>query len=129
MKICIRYNYDKVTCRGMENKISHLKASLIGQRNPFTKQSCRSESMFMLCIGGNNLKERNPQSEFVKRYLLAVAKKVCQNKQRGFEYVNFHVRNLECVYIQTPMYAILSYAVSDLCTFTERKVKLKLQDF
>jgi hypothetical protein len=44
----------------MENKISHLKASLIGQRNPFMKQSCRNESMFMLCIGGNNRKERNP---------------------------------------------------------------------
>jgi hypothetical protein len=71
-------------------------------------------------------KKETLQSEFVKRYLLAVAKQVYQNKQRGFEYVNFHARNLKGVYTQTPMYAILSYAVSDLCTFTESKVKLKL---
>jgi hypothetical protein len=44
----------------MENKSSHLKASLIGQRNPFIKQSCHKKSMFMMCIGGNNRKEINP---------------------------------------------------------------------
>lgn len=57
----------------------------------------------MLCISGNNPNKETLQSEFVKRYLLAVAKQVCQNKQRGFEYVNFHARNLKGVYTQTPM--------------------------
>jgi len=46
----------------MENKLSHLKASLIGRRNPFMKQSRHNESMFMLCIGGNNGEERNPSA-------------------------------------------------------------------
>jgi hypothetical protein len=46
----------------MENKLSHLKASLIGQRNPFMKQSSHNESMSMLCIGGNNRKESNPSA-------------------------------------------------------------------
>jgi hypothetical protein len=32
-------------------------------------------------------KKETLQSEFVERYLLAVAKQVCQNKQKGFDYV------------------------------------------
>jgi len=71
-------------------------------------------------------KKETLQPEFVKRYLLAVAKQVYQNKQRGFEYVNFHARNLKGVYTQTPTYEILIYAVSDLRIFTDSKVKVKL---
>jgi hypothetical protein len=86
----------------MENKISHLKASLIGQIPLWNKAVITNQCL--CCVLAEIIsKKETLQSEFVKRYLLAVAKQVCKNKQRGFEYVKLHARNVKGVYTQTPV--------------------------